>query len=372
MIKKDTIVSTTDSRLTLLQWLKKVEAALKNASATAVKGVPQADGKVVFEIDFADGTSLKSDPFEVPEKLPEGYAVDDAGNVTIAGTLKANNNGDVQVGKKLEVDGNATFSGKNCFVWHGTITETLEGMTVKSNVSGLFFQGPTTTMNGEAIYEPAIFALIATKSADGFNCYLINPVHYDQATEEMRSATVEEILSGNWSFLLSVNDGKLLINNNSDATLNTLDVNRLAASGASPAIDEFFEVTNKNITLGEIADEAKKVDWKSDAKYQHTVHITALSDADKQLNVSFTAMSSKNTPINSYQALHDVFGGRNLTLSGLIKYWAVCVPIYLDLHGGTISTDKVYLVDASSAGAYQQPALSVFPNITFTDDVTPN
>lgn len=371
MINKDTIVSTTDGRLTLLQWLKKVEAALKNASATAVKGVPQADGKVVFEIDFADGTSIKSDPFELPEKLPEGYAVDGAGNVTIAGALKANKDGDVKVGKNLEVDGNATFSGKNSFIWHGTITETIEGMTVTSSLSGLFFHGPTMTINGETSGEPAIFALIAMKS-DGVNdCYLINPLHYDPATQETRPATVEEILSGDWSIMLSVNSGDMLIKNMSDATLNTLDVNHLSVSGSFPAIDEFFEVTNKNMSLGEIAEEAKKVDWKSNAKYQHTVHITALSDADKQLNVSFTVRSATNTPVNSYQRLHEVFGGRNLTLSGLIKYWAGGVPIYLDLHGGTISTDKVYFVDASSAGAYQQPALSEFPNIAFTDDVVP-
>ena len=120
-----------------------------------------------------------------------------------------------------------------------------------------------------------------------------------------------------------------------------------------------------------VGDEAnlRLINTASQAKYQHTVHITSLSNADKQLNVSFTAMSSKNTPVVSYQKLHEVFGGHNLTLSGLIKYWAMGVPIYLDLHGGTIETDKLYFVDATSAGAYQQPALSQFPNIVFTDDV---
>lgn len=38
--------------------------------------------------------------------LPDGYAVDGSGNVTIAGALKANNNGDVEVNKNLVVDGN--------------------------------------------------------------------------------------------------------------------------------------------------------------------------------------------------------------------------------------------------------------------------
>ena len=273
----------------------------------------------------------------------------------------------------LKVGGNATFSDKNSFIWHGTITETIEGMTVTSNVSGLFFQGPTATMNGEAIYEPAIFALIATKSADGFNCYLINPVHYDPATEEMRSATVEEILSGNWSFLLSVNDGKLLINNNSDATLNTLDVNRLAASDASPAIDEFFEVTNKNITLGEIADEAKKVDWKSDAKYQHTVTIkgTRPAQGGGSCFLTFTAYSSNNTTIDSAQDLIDVFGGCDLSVSGM----------YSPEQGTNFGAIKLYLNGASTIAdvslAYIDPSIineagvkmSECGNLSFTDDV---
>lgn len=419
MIKKDTIVSTTDGRLTLLQWLKKVEAALKNASATAVKGVPQADGKVVFEIDFADGTSIKSDPFELPEKLPdgyavdkdgnitlnggllidklgnveigknaavagtltlntpqnlvfktgsinpipEGYAVDSAGNVTIAGALTANNNGDVEVGKNLNVDGNATFAGKNCFVWHGTVTDTIEGMSIESTVSGLFFHGTELIVEGQSVGDPGIFALIAVND-DGLNFYFEKPLHYDPSTQEARPATVEEILSGNWSPFLSMDGGIKVLTDRSDGRLTTLRVNKLMGSENEPVIDWIFKVEGENISLGEIAQAAKKV------KYQHTVHITALSDADKQLNVSFMASSSNNTPVNSYQSLHEVFGGRNLTVSGNAKYYSMQLPVYLDLHGGTIDTDKIYLSGAESVGAYQQPTLSSFPNIAFTDDVT--
>lgn len=104
-------------------------------------------------------------------------------------------------------------------------------------------------------------------------------------------------------------------------------------------------------------------------RYQHTVHITALNDVDKQLNLSFTAMSSKNTPVDSYQDLHEVFGGRNLTVSGGAKYYEMQYPVYLDLHGGTMDTDKIYLSSTISVGAYQQPTLSSFPDIKFTDDV---
>jgi len=107
----------------------------------------------------------------------------------------------------------------------------------------------------------------------------------------------------------------------------------------------------------------------SNDKYQHTVHLSSYGDTDKQLNLSFTAMSSKSNPVNSYNDLHDVFGGCNLTLGGNMKYYTMQVPLYLDLHGGSIGTDKIYCVGAESVGAYQQPTLSSFPNITFTDDV---
>lgn len=427
MIKKDTIVSTTDGRLTLLQWLKKVEAALKNASATAVKGVPQADGKVVFEIDFADGTSIKSDPFELPEKLPEGYAVDEAGNVTlnggllidklgnvemgknaavdgtltlntpqnlvfktgsidptpegysvdaagnvtIAGALKANNNGDVQAVKNLEVGGNATFAGKNCFVWHGTLNEPVEGMTVTSNVSGFFFHGPITTFDGQAIGDPGILALTASLGNDGNEYYIINPQHIvDPATQETRPATVEEILSGNWSLMASIDSGTKLITENSEAQLKALEVDNLGPVNTdNPIISPLFKVAWEDITLQDIAKAAKKVNGKSDAKYQHTVHIITYSDNNAQLNVSFTAMSSKITPVISYQMLQENFGGCNLALSGLVKYQSALIPVYLDLHGGTIETDKIYAVDPSNPGAWRPQTLSTFPNITFTDDV---
>lgn len=106
MIKKDTIVSTTDGRLTLLQWLKKVEKALKDSTVTGFTATPDANGDIVFSMDFADGTSYKSGPVAVGSGLPDGYAVDGAGNVTIAGALTANNNGNVEVnGKELFLDG---------------------------------------------------------------------------------------------------------------------------------------------------------------------------------------------------------------------------------------------------------------------------
>lgn len=60
MIDYDTILSTTEDKMTLLQWLKKVEAALKDASATSFKVNKKGDATLTFSIEFADGTELES------------------------------------------------------------------------------------------------------------------------------------------------------------------------------------------------------------------------------------------------------------------------------------------------------------------------
>lgn len=159
----------------------------------------------------------------------------------------------------------------------------------------------------------------------------------------------------------------VMIGDDYTALIEHIFTNSITSTGdGTPSISRDFMIEGTGSTL---ADVEAKAAGASQAKYQHTVHITSLNDADKQLNVSFTARSSKNTPINSYQALHEVFGGRNLTVSGNMKYYSMQVPLYLDLHGGTIATDKIYCSSAESVGAYQQPTLSDFPSIAFTDDV---
>lgn len=400
MIKNDTIVSATDGRLTLLQWLNKVENALKSGSATAVKVVPQADGKAVIEIDFADGSTLSSEPFEVgglpdgyavdeagnitlnggllidrlgnvemsknaivngtltlntPENLvfktgtissePEGYAVDGSGNVTIAGALKANNNGDVEVFKNLKADGKAKlgYAGKATFI--------LNGVSIDFFVHEAIF-------TGEGRPQPRFVAFLP---------------FIENVTDKGTSfAAIKEI----WGYLI----------NNSDGTpATTIDEALNGVLGEIPftlALNgewNYAEFGALRVYSGKIqlsADSSDFVDLRliptaSQAKYQHTVHLITYSDTDKQLNVSFTARSSKSTPINSYQALQDVFGGRNLTLGGCMKYYTMQSPIYLDLHGRTISTDKIYCASTENVAAYQQPTLSSFPNIAFTDDVVP-
>lgn len=60
MLNYETILSSYDDKITLMQWLKKVEEALKSASATAFKVNKKGEATLTFEIDFEDGTKLES------------------------------------------------------------------------------------------------------------------------------------------------------------------------------------------------------------------------------------------------------------------------------------------------------------------------
>lgn len=62
MINDNTILSSFNDRPTLLEWLKKVEDALKSDTATAFHVNNRGNATLTFSIDFANGSSLESEP----------------------------------------------------------------------------------------------------------------------------------------------------------------------------------------------------------------------------------------------------------------------------------------------------------------------
>ena len=414
MIKKDTIVSTTDGRLTLLQWLKKVEDALKNASATAVKGVPQADGKVVFEIDFADGTSIKSDPFQLPEKLPdgyavdasgnvtlngglhvdnagnvemgknaivngtltlntpenlifkagsinpipEGYAVDGAGNVTIAGAITANNNGDVEVGKNLNVDGKAYFCGKDALIYHGSISTTMQGATAHVTLTALMMNGPEIIVEGEQQGANGPGMLILASMGNDFMVFLGTPLKVD-ANGTTSPATLEDVYNDNWDPYTSIASCRqpVMFGDNYTALIEHIFTNSIVATGDSnPSIDNSFIINGTGTTLGDVVAKA------SQAKYQHTV--TLHGDG---YEFCFTAMSPKNMLVSSYIDLRTVFGGRRIALTGFSAALSAR-PVYIDLNGKTAETDLIRVYN-EAGGGFSDKTLSSIGAIIYEDDV---
>ena len=71
MINDNTILSSFDDKPTLLEWLKKVEDALKTDTATAVSVENPSTNTYVFKITFADGTTLSSGNVVFPDSVKD-------------------------------------------------------------------------------------------------------------------------------------------------------------------------------------------------------------------------------------------------------------------------------------------------------------
>ena len=66
MINYETILSMFDDKVTLMQWLKNIEGALKNASLTIVEVSQPTEDTAILTFYFADGTSIESPALYLP------------------------------------------------------------------------------------------------------------------------------------------------------------------------------------------------------------------------------------------------------------------------------------------------------------------
>ena len=126
MINDNTILSSFDDRPTLLEWLKKVEDALKSDTATAVSVENPSANTYVFKITFADGKTLSSGNVVFPESVKDvsiknGHIIvtqisgtqTDLGVLNpYAGTIVVNaETHTTEIGGKLQVSGEAQVTG---------------------------------------------------------------------------------------------------------------------------------------------------------------------------------------------------------------------------------------------------------------------
>ena len=74
MINYETILSMFDDKVTLMQWLKNVEDALKNASLQSVSVIQPTQDTAELTFVFADGTSVTSPRLNLPRGIqgPQG------------------------------------------------------------------------------------------------------------------------------------------------------------------------------------------------------------------------------------------------------------------------------------------------------------
>ena len=127
MLNYETLLSNYDDKLTLLQFLKKVEAALADASAISFSVTKTGNATLKFVLTFADGSTLESPEIVLQQgesvasaaivnghlilTLTNGDELDAGsmfnGNVAITGTLSAA--GNTSLGGDLDVAGTSEF-----------------------------------------------------------------------------------------------------------------------------------------------------------------------------------------------------------------------------------------------------------------------
>lgn len=98
------------------------------------------------------------------------------------------------------------------------------------------------------------------------------------------------------------------------------------------------------------------VDGKLSLKqnFRHTVVLKLYGGGTNPMAVvSFTDYSDSGLQITDYSKLHAVFGGKIISVSGLVSVyaaneWQTAAPCTLDLTGGTMATDKLYIVYATT------------------------
>ena len=113
-------------------------------------------------------------------------------------------------------------------------------------------------------------------------------------------------------------------------------------------------------------------------KYRHTVVLKLYGGvANPMAVVSFTDYSDSEMPITDYSKLHTVFGGKIISVNGLVSVyanseWQTAAPCTLDLTGGTMATDKLNIIYAVTTNPIPK-TLAELGASTFTveDTVSP-
>ena len=125
MLNYETILSSYDDKLTLMQWLKKVEDALNNASAVTFNVNKRGDATLTFSIVFEDGSEIESDPLT----LQQGESVESA--AIVGGHLMLTlTNGDV-------LDAGNLFNGDVNVTGNVTATGTISAPAIEATGTGI-------------------------------------------------------------------------------------------------------------------------------------------------------------------------------------------------------------------------------------------
>ena len=148
MINDNTILSSFNDRPTLLEWLKKVEEALKSDTATGVSVENPSVNSYIFKITFADGKTIASDTIRFPDSV-KGVSIsnnhlvitmqsgltDDLGVINpYAENIVINSEANTtEIRNNAVVDGNLQVNGNVLF---GSSIVSIQGTTKQNGILG--------------------------------------------------------------------------------------------------------------------------------------------------------------------------------------------------------------------------------------------
>lgn len=143
MLNYNTILSNYDDKLTLMQWLNKVEQALKHASATSFSVVKKGNATISFKIDFEDGTSLESGEII----LQQGESVQSAAIVDGHLILTLSNGDELDAGNLGAVSGFSIDASQHLIVTYqdGTTNDLGAIFNGNVNISGVLTASSIST-----------------------------------------------------------------------------------------------------------------------------------------------------------------------------------------------------------------------------------
>ena len=251
--------------------------------------------------------------------LPDDYAQQLQSSIQFAGNK-------TKVGGDLEIDGNI-LSG---FIGKATLPVKMGGETMFTTNCwvGEGFMPP----DEDDIYKPFLFAFVYIYTPD-FQFPGIVPIctRYNESdpTDVEFCHTMDEVFNNGFIPYLLWNSG--------------IFANALKVQGIEQKVNDIGAEM-------------------STAKYQHTV--TLHGDG---FEFCFTAPSSKNMVVDSYQDLGIVFGGERIGLIGYSSSLSA-KPVFIDLHGGSESNDFIRVFE-ENGNTFANHTLSSLGAITFSDDV---
>ena len=148
MINDNTILSSFNDRPTLLEWLKKVEDALKSDTAKSISVDNPETNVYIIKITFADGRVMYTEPIRLPDSV-KGVSIlnnhlvitmqsgltDDLGVINpYADTIVSNSETNTtEIGNNAVVDGNLQVNGNVLF---GSSIISIQGTTKQNGILG--------------------------------------------------------------------------------------------------------------------------------------------------------------------------------------------------------------------------------------------